>query len=151
MHRSMGRIQVLMAASLVKDEAIGDVLFEAYESPYQSGPGLHRARLTPRHSRGGPTLYRSGRRNGRGVNRSTSARGLAQKTFIVSSSAKTANLVKLGGNFLIASVIESLGEAMALIGKGGVDRRRYLDILTSTLFSGPRLQDIRRANHGRKI
>ena len=62
---------------------------------------------------------------------------IGQKTFVVSSSAKAANLVKLSGNFLIASVIESLGEAMALIGKGGVDRRLYLDVLTSTLFSAP--------------
>jgi 3-hydroxyisobutyrate dehydrogenase-like beta-hydroxyacid dehydrogenase len=34
--------------------------------------------------------------------------------------------VKLSGNFLIASVIESLGEAMALVGKGGVDRSNIL-------------------------
>jgi 3-hydroxyisobutyrate dehydrogenase-like beta-hydroxyacid dehydrogenase len=45
--------------------------------------------------------------------------------------------VKLTGNFLLASVIESLGEAMALIGKAGIDRRQYLDILTSTLFDVP--------------
>ncbi|MGO9392745.1 NAD(P)-dependent oxidoreductase, partial [Rhodoblastus sp.] len=62
---------------------------------------------------------------------------MGQKTFVVSSSAKAANLVKLSGNFLIASVIESLGEAMALIGKGGVDRRQYLEVLTSTLFIAP--------------
>ena len=48
-----------------------------------------------------------------------------------------ANLVKLSGNFLIAAVIESLGEAMALVGKGGIDKRQYLDILTSTLFGAP--------------
>jgi 3-hydroxyisobutyrate dehydrogenase-like beta-hydroxyacid dehydrogenase len=40
-------------------------------------------------------------------------------------------------NFLIASVIESLGEAIALVGKGGVDQQQYVDILTSTLFSAP--------------
>jgi 3-hydroxyisobutyrate dehydrogenase-like beta-hydroxyacid dehydrogenase len=62
---------------------------------------------------------------------------IGQKTFVVSETPKAANLVKLSGNFLIASVIESLGEAMALIGKGGVDRRQYLDILTSTLFGAP--------------
>ncbi len=62
---------------------------------------------------------------------------MGQKTFVVSSSAKAANLVKLSGNFLIASVIESLGEAVALVGKGGVDRRLYLEVLTSTLFSSP--------------
>jgi len=62
---------------------------------------------------------------------------IGQKTFVVSGTPKAANLVKLSGNFLIASVIESLGEAMALVGKGGVDRRHYLDILTSTLFDAP--------------
>lgn len=59
---------------------------------------------------------------------------IGQKTFVVSETPKDGNLVKLSCNFLIASVIESVGEAMALIGKAGVDRRQYLDILTSTLF-----------------
>ena len=45
--------------------------------------------------------------------------------------------VKLSGNFLIAAVIEFLGEAMALVGKAGIDRRQYLDILISTLFGAP--------------
>jgi 3-hydroxyisobutyrate dehydrogenase-like beta-hydroxyacid dehydrogenase len=45
--------------------------------------------------------------------------------------------VKLSGNFLITSVIESLGEAFALIRKSGIDQHRYLEILTSTLFSAP--------------
>jgi 3-hydroxyisobutyrate dehydrogenase-like beta-hydroxyacid dehydrogenase len=48
-----------------------------------------------------------------------------------------ANLVKLSGNFLIAVVIESLGEAIALVSKGGVGPHQYLDILTSTPFSTP--------------
>jgi 3-hydroxyisobutyrate dehydrogenase-like beta-hydroxyacid dehydrogenase len=62
---------------------------------------------------------------------------VGQKTFVVSDVPRAANLVKLSGNFLIASVIESLGEAIALIGKGGVDQQQYLDILTSTLFNAP--------------
>jgi 3-hydroxyisobutyrate dehydrogenase-like beta-hydroxyacid dehydrogenase len=62
---------------------------------------------------------------------------IGQKTFVISETPKAANLVKLSGNFLIASVIESLGEAMALVGKGGVDKHRYIDILTSTLFGAP--------------
>lgn len=62
---------------------------------------------------------------------------IGQKTFVVSDTPKIANLVKLSGNFLIASVIEALGEAMALVGKGGVDRRQYVEILTSTLFGAP--------------
>jgi 3-hydroxyisobutyrate dehydrogenase-like beta-hydroxyacid dehydrogenase len=62
---------------------------------------------------------------------------LGQRTFGVGDSPHLANLVKLSGNFLIASVIEALGEAMALVGKGGVDRSVYLDVLTNTLFSAP--------------
>jgi 3-hydroxyisobutyrate dehydrogenase-like beta-hydroxyacid dehydrogenase len=62
---------------------------------------------------------------------------IGQRTFVVSDEPKAANLVKLSGNFLIASVIESLGEAMALIAKTGVDKEEYLEILTSTLFGAP--------------
>lgn len=62
---------------------------------------------------------------------------LGQRTFIVSDAPEKANLVKLSGNFLIATVIESLGEAMSLVEKGGVDRHQYLDLLTSSLFNVP--------------
>jgi 3-hydroxyisobutyrate dehydrogenase-like beta-hydroxyacid dehydrogenase len=62
---------------------------------------------------------------------------MGQKVLRISDEPKAANLVKLSGNFLIASIIEALGEAMALIGKAGIDTRRYYEILTSTLFTGP--------------
>jgi len=62
---------------------------------------------------------------------------MGKRTFLVGDTPQAANLVKLSGNFLIACVIESLGEAMALVAKGGVDRHQYLDILTSTLFGAP--------------
>jgi 3-hydroxyisobutyrate dehydrogenase-like beta-hydroxyacid dehydrogenase len=62
---------------------------------------------------------------------------IGQKTFVISETPSRANLVKLSGNFLIAAVIESLGEAMALVAKGGVDQNQYLEILTSTLFDAP--------------
>jgi 3-hydroxyisobutyrate dehydrogenase-like beta-hydroxyacid dehydrogenase len=62
---------------------------------------------------------------------------LGQRTYIVADDPEKANLVKLSGNFLIATVIESLGEAMALVEKGGVDRHQYLELLTSSLFNIP--------------
>ncbi|WNG86901.1 NAD(P)-dependent oxidoreductase [Mycobacterium sp. ITM-2016-00317] len=62
---------------------------------------------------------------------------IGQRTFVLGEDPHTANLVKLSGNFLIASVIESLGEAMALVGKAGVDKTEYLELLTSTLFGAP--------------
>jgi 3-hydroxyisobutyrate dehydrogenase-like beta-hydroxyacid dehydrogenase len=62
---------------------------------------------------------------------------IGQRTFPLGDPPDAANLVKLSGNFLIACVIETLGEAFALVDKAGIDRHAYLEILTSTLFSAP--------------
>jgi 3-hydroxyisobutyrate dehydrogenase-like beta-hydroxyacid dehydrogenase len=62
---------------------------------------------------------------------------IGQKTFSIGTEPSTANLVKLSGNFLMASAIEALGEAIALVGKAGVDRRAYVDLLTSSVFNAP--------------
>ena len=59
---------------------------------------------------------------------------IGQRTFVLSEEPKAATLVKLSGNFLIASIMETLGEAMALVGKAGVDRQEYIELLTSSLF-----------------
>lgn len=64
-------------------------------------------------------------------------KAMGQKTFVISDTPKDANLVKLTGNFLGASVIEALGEALTLVAKSGIDQRRYLEFLTSTLFDAP--------------
>ena len=62
---------------------------------------------------------------------------IGQKTFRFGTDPADANLVKISGNFLISCVIESLAEAMALVGKAGIDQHQYLDFLTSTLFAAP--------------
>ncbi len=62
---------------------------------------------------------------------------IAQRTFRFGQNPAEANLVKLSGNFLITTVIESLAEALALVSKAGIDRHQYLDFLTSTLFAAP--------------
>lgn len=62
---------------------------------------------------------------------------IGQRTFAVGDDPVAANIVKISGNFLIASVIESLGEAFALVRKYDLDPQLYLDILTSTIFSAP--------------
>jgi 3-hydroxyisobutyrate dehydrogenase-like beta-hydroxyacid dehydrogenase len=62
---------------------------------------------------------------------------LGQKTLTIGTEPSAANLVKLSANFLQAAVIEGLGEAIALIGKAGIDRRAYVELLTSTIFPAP--------------
>jgi 3-hydroxyisobutyrate dehydrogenase-like beta-hydroxyacid dehydrogenase len=62
---------------------------------------------------------------------------IGQGTTQFGEEASNANLVKLSANFLFATVIESLGEAVALIDRAGIDKRNYVDFLTSTMFGSP--------------
>ena len=62
---------------------------------------------------------------------------MGQRTIVIGENPADANVTKLTGNFLIASVLESLGEAFALVRKSGINSRRFLDSLTGTLFSAP--------------
>lgn len=62
---------------------------------------------------------------------------MGQKTVTIGDVPRNASLVKLSGNFLTASVLEALSEAMALVRKAGIDPHRYFELLTSTLFTGP--------------
>lgn len=62
---------------------------------------------------------------------------LGQRVFVVGDKPEMANVAKLSGNFLIAAVIESLAEAIALVRKYGIDPHEYVELLTNTLFSAP--------------
>jgi 3-hydroxyisobutyrate dehydrogenase-like beta-hydroxyacid dehydrogenase len=62
---------------------------------------------------------------------------LGAKTFPIDTTPASANLVKLSGNFLMAAVIEALGEAIALVGKAGIDPQVYVNLLTSSIFNVP--------------
>jgi 3-hydroxyisobutyrate dehydrogenase-like beta-hydroxyacid dehydrogenase len=62
---------------------------------------------------------------------------LGQKTFTVGQRPSMANAVKLSGNFLIASMIETLGEAFALVRKHDVPANVFLEVLTNSLFNAP--------------
>jgi 3-hydroxyisobutyrate dehydrogenase-like beta-hydroxyacid dehydrogenase len=62
---------------------------------------------------------------------------VGQRTFRFGDDPSAANVVKLSGNFLIAVMLESLGEAFALTRKAGIDPEQFLDLLTGTLFDVP--------------
>jgi 3-hydroxyisobutyrate dehydrogenase-like beta-hydroxyacid dehydrogenase len=64
-------------------------------------------------------------------------RAMGQKVLPIGTEPAAANIVKLSGNFLLASAIEALGEAIALVGKAGVDAHAFVDLLTSTIFPAP--------------
>lgn len=61
---------------------------------------------------------------------------VGQGLFTVGTEAPIANVIKLAGNFMIASLLETLGEAFALVRKSGADAAQFLDIMNA-LFRSP--------------
>ncbi len=71
---------------------------------------------------------------------------LGQATYDFGEDPGAANVVKLSGNFLIASALEAMAEALTLAEKNGIDRGRIADMLGQTLFACPIYQ-----NYGKAI
>lgn len=71
---------------------------------------------------------------------------LGRRWFNVGTAAHCANIVKIARNFLLGSIIESLGEAFALVEKSGVAPEKFLDIITGTSMNAPAYR-----NYGRLI
>jgi D-arabinose 5-phosphate isomerase GutQ len=61
---------------------------------------------------------------------------LGQKTFVIGADPSQANLVKLLGNMMTATTLETLGEVVAVALKRGLDPKAFIDIMTSTMFGG---------------
>lgn len=62
---------------------------------------------------------------------------MGPKLLVASERPATANVIKLIGNFLLGSMIESLAEAFALGRKSGVDEELLFEFLTTALFPAP--------------
>ena len=71
---------------------------------------------------------------------------LGKQTFVVGAEPEKANAVKIARNFLLATVIESLGEAYALVRKCGVQPNDFWDILSKTSLGSPAYR-----NYGKMI
>jgi 3-hydroxyisobutyrate dehydrogenase-like beta-hydroxyacid dehydrogenase len=59
---------------------------------------------------------------------------IGQKTWRVGTEPVQANVAKIAANFLIASALESMGEAFAICSGNGLDPRELYEIVTNTLF-----------------
>lgn len=62
---------------------------------------------------------------------------LGQRLFLLGEDVAAANLVKLAGNVLTATTLESMAEVLALLRKGGIDPRTGFDVFTNSLFASP--------------
>jgi len=125
-HLSMSTISVALSARLARAHAQREQLYVA--APVFGRPDMAAAAKLFIVAAGDPAAINACR---------PVFDALGQKTSTIGSEPSAANLVKLTANFLQAAVIESLGEAIALVGKAGIDRRAYVDLLTSTIFTAP--------------
>jgi 3-hydroxyisobutyrate dehydrogenase-like beta-hydroxyacid dehydrogenase len=62
---------------------------------------------------------------------------IGRGTTKLGAEAPLANTVKLAGNFIIASMIESLGEAFTLVRKSGVEPRQFLEVFGAVMAKTP--------------
>ncbi len=62
---------------------------------------------------------------------------VGQKTWRIGSLPQQANVMKLAANFMLASAVETLGEASALLAGHGVSMRDFLDVVSGGPFPGP--------------
>jgi len=62
---------------------------------------------------------------------------IGQTLWPLGEAPERANVVKIAGNFMIASAIEMMAEATALTRAHGVGAKDFLDVLTGTLFAAP--------------
>ncbi|WP_414443645.1 NAD(P)-dependent oxidoreductase [Burkholderia sp. 22PA0106] len=62
---------------------------------------------------------------------------IGKKTWRLGSLPQQANAVKLAANFALASAIETMGEAAALLTGHGVAFSDYLDVITNSILPGP--------------
>ena len=61
---------------------------------------------------------------------------LGQRVFLLGDDAGTANLMKVAANALTALTLQSMGEVLALLHKGGLPPQIAFDVLTGSLFDG---------------
>lgn len=64
-------------------------------------------------------------------------RVLGKQVFVVGEEPAKANAVKIARNFLLATLIESLGEAFALVRKCGVEPQKFLEVIGGTSLGSP--------------
>ena len=62
---------------------------------------------------------------------------LGQRTFVIGDVPEQANLAKLSCNALIGTMLEAVGETLALVTKGGVAPKAYIDVLMATVLASP--------------
>lgn len=62
---------------------------------------------------------------------------IGRVTHVVGDSPVQSATIKLAANFMLSSMIETMGEAFALVRKNGVDHHKFLEIMAKDFFKSP--------------
>ncbi len=62
---------------------------------------------------------------------------LGQRTFVIGDVPEHANLVKLSCNAMIGTMLEAVGETLALVSKAGIAPKAYIDVLMASALHSP--------------
>jgi len=62
---------------------------------------------------------------------------MGQKVWRLGEQSQRANVAKLAVNFLLASAVETLGEATVLAGAYGIGAQQLIDVIAGSIFPGP--------------
>ena len=65
---------------------------------------------------------------------------MGSRVWPLGDAPERANVAKIAGNFMLASAIESMAEASALVRAHGIGAADFLEVMTSTLFAAPAYQ-----------
>lgn len=124
-HLSMSTISTATAEYLASKHALRDQGYVA--APVFGNPAAAKARQ----------LFIIAAGNSTDVNRCQPLfDAIGQRTFVVGGDPAHANLIKLLGNMMTATTLETLAETVAVLLKRGLDPRNFIDILTNTMFGG---------------
>jgi 3-hydroxyisobutyrate dehydrogenase-like beta-hydroxyacid dehydrogenase len=62
---------------------------------------------------------------------------VGQRTYVAGAEPPKGHFAKLAVNFLLASAVEALAEVSVLVERGGLDKKTFLELVSSTAFSSP--------------
>ena len=133
LHRNMASVSLALAQRL-------SGLHGACGTPYVSAPVFGRPQAA---ASGELDIVAAGPREGL-ARCAPLFEALGRQCFDLGDDPVKANIVKIARNFLLGTIIESLGEAFALVAKSGVEPARFLEIITGTSMSAPAFR-----NYGR--
>lgn len=66
---------------------------------------------------------------------------IGQKTFRLGPEAHKANIIKINGNFVLATMIETFGEIFVILQKSDIDPKLFVEIVNGSVFKSPVMEN----------